>query len=299
MDGAGLFINSPCVHSHLFIWSKLIVPQSRLATSIDVERFFSHGRLLLSHVRSWLSAHITAAIMCLGHWRHANLVKTEDVLKVTSLPVLASDKNITVHNWYYTTTTATLNHNTCEIAFVTGYNLCRCGCGYGCFIAFITHLTWEFSSLLFRPSTIQPITISHLTADPVWHSYPVYPPHFSIPIPLLCCICAKSSISPSALSCLTKCIHQASRPPISSTTGTWHLNVYAGDSLFLLPHLSLLPLKRVKCGWRVMAFGQRGYWEQVRQLPTAAVNDAEGVHKARGMPTESMSGKRESERDEV
>ena len=36
--------------------------------------------------------------MCLGHWSHANLVKTEDVLKVTSLPVLASDKNITVHN---------------------------------------------------------------------------------------------------------------------------------------------------------------------------------------------------------
>lgn len=90
----------------------------------------------------------------------------------------------------------------------------------GCFIAFITHLTWEFSSLLFRSSTIQPITISHLTADPVWHSYPVYPPHFSIPVPLLCRIRAKSSISPSALSCPTKCIHQASRPPISSTTGT-------------------------------------------------------------------------------
>ena len=31
----------------------------------------------------------------------------------------------------------------------------------------------------------------------------------------------------------------------------------------------------------------------------AAMNDAEGVREARGMPMESTSGKRESERDEA
>lgn len=63
-------------------------------TSIDVERFFSRGRLLLSHVRSRLSAHTTAAILCLGHWSRLNLIKNEDILKVTSLPDLLSDENI-------------------------------------------------------------------------------------------------------------------------------------------------------------------------------------------------------------
>ncbi|KIM53583.1 hypothetical protein SCLCIDRAFT_74190, partial [Scleroderma citrinum Foug A] len=56
------------------------------ATSIDVECLFSHGRLLLSHVRSRLSVKSTRALLCLGAWSHLGLVKNEDILKVGTLP---------------------------------------------------------------------------------------------------------------------------------------------------------------------------------------------------------------------
>ncbi|KAG2098241.1 uncharacterized protein F5147DRAFT_583163, partial [Suillus discolor] len=53
--------------------------------------FSASGRLLLSHVCSRLSAQSTRALLCLGAWSHLNLVKTEDVLKVTTLPDIKGD----------------------------------------------------------------------------------------------------------------------------------------------------------------------------------------------------------------
>ena len=53
--------------------------------SIDVERLFSRGRLLLSHIRSRLSAQSTCALLCLGAWSKCNLVMDDDVKKVTEL----------------------------------------------------------------------------------------------------------------------------------------------------------------------------------------------------------------------
>ena len=41
---------------------------SIVATSVDVERVFSKGRILLSHVRNRLSVQSTWALMCLGAW---------------------------------------------------------------------------------------------------------------------------------------------------------------------------------------------------------------------------------------
>ncbi|KIM66468.1 hypothetical protein SCLCIDRAFT_110613 [Scleroderma citrinum Foug A] len=55
------------------------------ATSIDVERLFSRGRLLLSHVRSRLSAQSTRALLCLGMWSELNLVMDDDVKTVSEL----------------------------------------------------------------------------------------------------------------------------------------------------------------------------------------------------------------------
>ncbi|KIM63482.1 hypothetical protein SCLCIDRAFT_117293 [Scleroderma citrinum Foug A] len=55
------------------------------ATSIDVERLFSRGRLLLLHVRSRLSAQSTCALLCLGTWSMLGLVKDSNVKKVTEL----------------------------------------------------------------------------------------------------------------------------------------------------------------------------------------------------------------------
>ncbi|KDR79571.1 hypothetical protein GALMADRAFT_47315, partial [Galerina marginata CBS 339.88] len=43
------------------------------ATSTDVERLFSRGRLILSHTRSRLSPQSTRALLCLGSWSLAGL----------------------------------------------------------------------------------------------------------------------------------------------------------------------------------------------------------------------------------
>ena len=55
-------------------------------TSIDVEWLFSHGWLVLSHVRSCLSVNTTRALLCLGAWSLLNLIKTEDVKQISALP---------------------------------------------------------------------------------------------------------------------------------------------------------------------------------------------------------------------
>lgn len=56
------------------------------ATSVDVERVFSKGRLVLSHVRNRLSVQSTRALMCLGNWSKLGLVIDKDVLQVAKLP---------------------------------------------------------------------------------------------------------------------------------------------------------------------------------------------------------------------
>ena len=63
-----------------------------LATSVDVERVFSHGRLILSHVCSRLSAQSTRALICLGSWSLLGLVKDSDVLAVGTLDEVEGDE---------------------------------------------------------------------------------------------------------------------------------------------------------------------------------------------------------------
>ncbi|KAF8873248.1 hypothetical protein BD779DRAFT_1452095, partial [Infundibulicybe gibba] len=54
------------------------------ATSTDVERVFSMGHLLLSHVWNWLSAQSMRALMCLGVWSKLGYVLDNDVLAVAA-----------------------------------------------------------------------------------------------------------------------------------------------------------------------------------------------------------------------
>ncbi|KIK05954.1 hypothetical protein K443DRAFT_90478, partial [Laccaria amethystina LaAM-08-1] len=61
-----------------------------LATSTDVERLFSCGRLILSHTRSRLSTESTRALLCLGSWSLAGLVKDLDVEAVAVLDNVAA-----------------------------------------------------------------------------------------------------------------------------------------------------------------------------------------------------------------
>lgn len=60
-----------------------------LATSTDVERLFSRGRLVLSHTRSRLSTQSTRALLCLGSWSLAKFVKDSDVAAVAVLDDVA------------------------------------------------------------------------------------------------------------------------------------------------------------------------------------------------------------------
>ncbi len=56
------------------------------ATSVDVERVFSKGRLVLSHVRNGLSVQSTRALLCLGAWSRMGFVKDKDVMLAARLP---------------------------------------------------------------------------------------------------------------------------------------------------------------------------------------------------------------------
>jgi len=53
---------------------------------VDVERVFSKGRLLLSHVRNRLSVESTRALLCLGVWSKMGYVKDTDVMAVAQQP---------------------------------------------------------------------------------------------------------------------------------------------------------------------------------------------------------------------
>ena len=51
-----------------------------------VERVFSKGQLLISHIRNHLSAQLTRALLCLGYWSKMGFVSLEDLKAVASLP---------------------------------------------------------------------------------------------------------------------------------------------------------------------------------------------------------------------
>ena len=49
-----------------------------------MERVFSQGRLVLSHIRNRLSADLTWRLMCLGAWSRMGYIKDQDIKAVTS-----------------------------------------------------------------------------------------------------------------------------------------------------------------------------------------------------------------------
>ena len=66
-----------------------------LATSVEVERCFSRGRIIVSHLRNRLTGQTTRALLCLNYWSLAGLVKDIDVLKVTRAnPALEGDEDV-------------------------------------------------------------------------------------------------------------------------------------------------------------------------------------------------------------
>ena len=70
-----------------------------VATSIDVERTFSQGWLLLSHVWSRLSVQLTCALLCLGVWSSMGYVKDSDVKAVAVLSEVDGEEDELAEDW--------------------------------------------------------------------------------------------------------------------------------------------------------------------------------------------------------
>ena len=64
-----------------------------------MERVFSQGRLLLSHVRSRLSIQSTRALLCLGKWSALDLVKDSDVRACLTVDEASEGKEVLVEDW--------------------------------------------------------------------------------------------------------------------------------------------------------------------------------------------------------
>ncbi len=69
------------------------------ATSVNVERVFSKGKLVLSHVRNGLSVQSTRALLCLGAWSKVGLVKDEDVVLAAKLADVNGDEADLGSDW--------------------------------------------------------------------------------------------------------------------------------------------------------------------------------------------------------
>jgi hypothetical protein len=72
---------------------------SSIATSTDVERVFSEGRILLSHIRNKLSVQTTCALMCVGNWSSLGYVKDKDIYAVTVQEEVEGDEEDLPDGW--------------------------------------------------------------------------------------------------------------------------------------------------------------------------------------------------------
>jgi hAT family C-terminal dimerisation region len=63
-------------------------------TSVEVERVFSRGRILLSHLRNRMSPQTTRKMMCLNSWFKVNIIKTDDALSaIRQAPDVVEDSD--------------------------------------------------------------------------------------------------------------------------------------------------------------------------------------------------------------
>jgi hypothetical protein len=70
-----------------------------LATSVNVERVFSKGRILLSHLRSRLSVQSTRALMCVGEWSSKGFVKSKDIDVAMEVPEVEGEEDDLKEEW--------------------------------------------------------------------------------------------------------------------------------------------------------------------------------------------------------
>lgn len=64
-----------------------------------MERVFSKGRILLSHLRSRLSVQSTRALLCVGDWSLKGYVKSCDVKAAAVLPEVEGEEEELKEEW--------------------------------------------------------------------------------------------------------------------------------------------------------------------------------------------------------
>ena len=69
------------------------------ATSTDVKRIFSQGRIILSHIRNRLSSQSTCTLLCLGNWSLLGYIQDKDITAVTALPEVLGDEEELEAGW--------------------------------------------------------------------------------------------------------------------------------------------------------------------------------------------------------
>lgn len=99
-DGLRLSLYSWYVQvGNLLLFLIILILLHYAATSVDVERVFSRGRILLSHIRNRLSSQSTRALMCVGTWSLLGMVKDKDVLAVATLPAVEGEEEELETGW--------------------------------------------------------------------------------------------------------------------------------------------------------------------------------------------------------
>ena len=83
---------------YLYPWSvsttcSVVSLTQSIATSVDVERLFSQGRILLPHLWNGLSAQSVRALLCLGDRVRLDLVQDDDVQHVTAEAEVKDDND--------------------------------------------------------------------------------------------------------------------------------------------------------------------------------------------------------------
>ena len=69
------------------------------ASTVAVERVFSKGRLIMSHVRNRLSPDSSQALLCLGAWTRAGYVQASDLKYAASQPDAKDDEPWPEDDW--------------------------------------------------------------------------------------------------------------------------------------------------------------------------------------------------------
>lgn len=89
--GIGLLVHPLYVYYTRCMSCGANTPLSPTATSVDVERTFSRGCRLLTHVHSHLGAQTMHATLCLGDWVCWDLVSSKDICTVVWMDEVTAD----------------------------------------------------------------------------------------------------------------------------------------------------------------------------------------------------------------